>query len=105
MKKIISFLITLISIFFINVTVKAANATISITGNNSAVVGNTVTVSVTVSSATSLGSWDFTVGYDTSKLRLTYSDAESSQRAVHIKIPPSKWQMLGTGTSIVLGIL
>lgn len=82
MKKIISFLITLISIFFINVTVKAANATISITGNNSAVVGNTVTVSVTVSSATSLGSWDFTVGYDTSKLRLTYSDAESSQRAV-----------------------
>jgi hypothetical protein len=82
MRKIISFLITLISIFFINFSVKAANATISISGNNSAVVGNTVTVSVTLSSATSLGSWDFTVGYDTSKLRLTYSDAESSQRAV-----------------------
>jgi len=82
MKKIISFLITIISIFFINDSVKAANATISISSNNSAVVGNTVTVTVTLSSATSLGSWDFTVGYDTSKLRLTYSDAESSQRAV-----------------------
>lgn len=80
--KYFSFIGTFVFALLIAFNVKAANATISVSGNNSAVVGNTVTVSVTLSSASGLGSWDFTVGYDTSKLRLTYSDAESSQRAV-----------------------
>lgn len=80
--KIFSFIVVLFSTLLITFNVKAANATISISGNSTAVVGNTITVTVTLSSSTSLGSWDFTVGYDTSKLRLTYSDAESSQRAV-----------------------
>lgn len=80
--KFLSFVAIIICTLFFSFSVKAANATISISGNKSAVVGNTVTVTVTLSSSTSLGSWDFTVGYDTSKLRLTYSDAESSQRAV-----------------------
>ena len=80
--KIFSFIVVLFSTLLITFYVKAANATISISGNSTAVVGNTITVTVTLSSSTSLGSWDFTVGYDTSKLRLTYSDAESSQRAV-----------------------
>lgn len=80
--KCLSFLVTLLIVLLLGSNVKAANATINISGNNSAIVGNTITVTVTLSSSTSLGSWDFTVGYDTSKLRLTYSDAESSQRAV-----------------------
>ena len=83
MKKLFNILIITILMFLININVKAANATISVTGNNSAVVGNTITVNVTLSSSSSLGSWDFSVGYDTSKLRLTYSDAESTQRAVN----------------------
>ena len=85
MKKCIkglSFIVVLFSALLFIFNVKAANATISISGSSTAVVGNTITVTVTLSSSTSLGSWDFTVGYDTSKLRLTYSDAESSQRAV-----------------------
>ena len=80
--KYLSFIGTFFATLLIIFNVKAANATISVSGNNSAIVGNTITVTVTLSSASSLGSWDFTVGYDTSKLRLTYSDAESSQRAV-----------------------
>ena len=80
--KYLSFIGTFFATLLIMFNVKAANATISVSGNNSAVVGNTVTVTVTLSSASSLGSWDFTIGYDTSRLRLTYSDAESSQRAV-----------------------
>ncbi len=81
--KYLSFLVALLlSTIFFSLNVNASSATISISGNNSAVVGNTITISVTLSSSTSLGSWDFSIGYDTSKLRLTYSDAESSQRAV-----------------------
>lgn len=86
MKKIIkymSFIFTLlIMTLLFNSNIKAASATISMKGSNSIVVGSTVTVTVTLSSSSSLGSWDFSIGYDTSKLRLTYSNAESSQRAV-----------------------
>ena len=81
--KILSLVITLfVSSLLFNDSAKAANATISITGNGSALVGNTVTVNVTLSSSSSLGSWDFSIGYDTSLLRLTSSTAEQGQRAV-----------------------
>ena len=107
MKKIFNIFAIVISIFLINNRVKAANATISVSGSNSAVVGNTITVNVTLSSPSSLGSWDFSVGYDTSKLRLTYSDAESTQRAVNAaqgagqtsKTYTFKFKALSSGTA------
>ena len=107
MKKVFNILIITILMFLININVKAANATISVTGNSSAVVGNTITVNVTLSSSSSLGSWDFSVGYDTSKLRLTYSDAESTQRAVNAaqgagqtsKTYTFKFKALSSGTA------
>jgi len=107
MKKVFNILIIAILMFLININVKAANATISVTGNSSAVVGNTITVNVTLSSSSSLGSWDFSVGYDTSKLRLTYSDAESTQRAVNAAQGPGqtsktytfKFKALSSGTA------
>ncbi|MBQ2946731.1 MAG: cadherin-like beta sandwich domain-containing protein [Bacilli bacterium] len=81
--KIFSLVITLfLSIFLLNTSIKAASATISVKSNNSVVVGNTVKVTVTLSSSSSLGSWDFSIGYDTSLLRLTSSTAESGQRSV-----------------------
>lgn len=54
--------------------VNAASASISVKlSSSSVIVGNTVTATVTVSSSTALGSWQFDVGYDTSKLQLTSS--------------------------------
>ena len=107
MRKLFNLFIITISIFLVNIGVKAANATINVSGNNSAVVGNTITVSVTLSSSSGLGSWDFSVGYDTSKLRLTYSDAESTQRAVNAAQGPGqtsktytfKFKALSSGTA------
>ena len=81
--KLFSLSLTLfLSIFLLNTSIKAASATISVKSNNSVVVGNTVKVTVTLSSSSSLGSWDFSIGYDTSLLRLTSSTAESGQRSV-----------------------
>ena len=81
--KLFSLALTLfLSIFIFGAGVKASNATISVKSNSSVVVGNTVKVTVTLSSSSSLGSWDFTIGYDTSLLRLTSSTAERSQRSV-----------------------
>ena len=71
-----------LSIFLLNTSIKAASATISVKSNSSVVVGNTVKVTVTLSSSASLGSWDFSIGYDTSLLRMTSSTAESGQRSV-----------------------
>ena len=82
--KYLSFIVTiLLSIIFCNSIVSAKSATISVKSNNTAVVGNNITVTVTLSSSDSLGSWDFTIGYDTSLLRLVSSNTESGgQRSV-----------------------
>lgn len=82
--KLLSFAVTLfLSVVLFDYTVNAASSTISVKSNNSAVVGNNVTVTVTLSSSSNLGSWDFTIGYDTSLLRLVSSNMESGgQRSV-----------------------
>ena len=81
--KLFSLSLTLfLSIFLLNTSIKAASATISVKSNSSVVVGNTVKVTVTLSSSSSLGSWDFSIGYDTALLRMTSSTAESGQRSV-----------------------
>jgi len=50
----------------------AASGSISVRANTSSVVvGGSVTVSVTVSSGDPLGSWEFSINYDSSKLKLT----------------------------------
>lgn len=60
--------------FAFSTKVNAANASLSVKVNKSTViVGSTVTATVTVSSASALGSWQFDIGYDTSKLQLTNS--------------------------------
>lgn len=87
MKKYIKnlcFIITLlVSVIALDNTVKAASSSINVSSNNTVVVGNNITVTVTLSSSASLGSWDFTIGYDTSLLRLVSSTMESEgQRSV-----------------------
>ena len=68
-KKILFTVLT----FFLTLifSVKAyASTSISVKSNSSVTVGNTITTTVTISSSEALGSWNFVVGYDTSKLTL-----------------------------------
>ena len=83
MKKFIKFL-SLIIVTFVSLSfttkVSASSATFSVKSSAYTVaVENNVTVTVTLSSSTPLGSWNFTIGYDTSKLRLVSSTAERDQ--------------------------
>ncbi len=73
MKKLIKILIIL-AIIAIPKVVEASTANISVTNNrSSAIVGNTIRTTVTVSSSANLGGWEFDLKYDTSRLRLTSS--------------------------------
>ena len=84
-KKIIALtILLLVGMMFTN-NVSAANATFKFSPSSSTVVvGNNVTVTVTLSSGTALGSWNFTIGYDTKKLRLVSSTAERDQTSVGV---------------------
>ena len=80
MKKIL-YIIGLFITCFVGINYcSAASVSVSSKTNN-LVVGNTVTVSVTVSS--DVAAWDFTVGYDSSKLRAT-SSLDSGMHAASI---------------------
>jgi len=58
---------------------KAASGNLSVTSNtNTVIVGNTITVNVTLSSTQPLGAWEFDVNYDSSYLKLTSSNAENN---------------------------
>lgn len=85
MKKI-KYLIfaVLCNIFMINVF--AANASITARAQNSSVqVGDTVKVTVTVSTVSSvpLGAWEFDIGYDSSKLTYVSSTLENGLRSTN----------------------
>ncbi len=69
-------LILLIALFLFIPSVKAASASIGISTSGKAVVGNTVTVTVSLSSSQALGSWEMLLNYDSSYLKLTSSTAE-----------------------------
>ena len=86
MKKInniiFGFIICIIS-FMNSSTVFAASSSIAVKGTNKKViVGETIKVTITVSSTKSLGSWEFDVKYDTDKLTLVSSTLEGKTRSV-----------------------
>ena len=64
------------SILFIP-NIMAASGTVSISGANQVVSGNKVTVTVTISSSTKIGSWQMNLNYDKNYLKLTSSTAEN----------------------------
>lgn len=76
MKKAKIFLIALCMMLFPG-TVKAANGSINISGGSSVIVGNKITVTVTLSSGTAIGSWEMQLNYDKSYLQLLSSSAEA----------------------------
>ena len=70
MKKIKNLIISiLVSFIILPITVNAASASINVNTSGTAVVGNTITATVTVSGS-NIGSWQFDVNYDNSKLKL-----------------------------------
>ena len=86
MKKInniiFGFVICIIS-FMNSSNVFAASSSITVKGTNKKViVGETIKVTITVSSTKSLGSWEFDVKYDTDKLTLVSSTLEGKTRSV-----------------------
>lgn len=78
MKKYRKILLTIIAaVLFIPNIVFAASGTLAVSSASTGVVGNQLTVTVTMSSSTPIGSWEFDVSYDKSYLQLTSSTAES----------------------------
>lgn len=71
MKRILSIMIATITAFMFmqNVSAAGANVTVS-TSATQVIVGKNVNVSVTISSAETMGSWEFTLNYDQSIFKL-----------------------------------
>lgn len=76
MKKIKLVLLGVICALIMPSVVSAASGSIRVSGTSSAVVGNRVTVTVTLSSSTAIGSWQMDLNYDKSYLQLVSSTAE-----------------------------
>jgi hypothetical protein len=71
-KLLFSLFITLFGMFISLNIVNAASATINVSANKSQViVGDTVTVTVKISSSQLLGSWKWSMDYDSGKLKMT----------------------------------
>mgnify|MGYP002621910365 CR=1 FL=1 len=75
MKKYILCLFTFL--ILLPISVFASSANIKISAPSEVYVGDTVTVSVTLSSSMSLGSWSYNVSYDESKLQYVSTTAEN----------------------------
>ncbi len=77
MRKIKILLFTILSTFMFAGTVNAATANVNVSASTSQVIiGNSVTVYVTISSATPLGSWEYGLNYNSSVFRLVSSTAD-----------------------------
>lgn len=76
------FLLFALLFCFIPVVVCASSASVQISASSSAYVGDTVKVSVTLSSSSSIGSWEYNISYDDSKLTYVSTTAESAQHVV-----------------------
>lgn len=106
-NKLLSLTIfTFILIFTSIIRVSAASARISVSSSTSrVVVGNTFSVNVTVSSSSALGSWEWTINYDKSKLKLVSGDANVAdvfQKAnTKSKTYTYKFKAIGTGNASV----
>ncbi|MCH5167273.1 MAG: cadherin-like beta sandwich domain-containing protein [Erysipelotrichales bacterium] len=75
MKK---FYVIILGLFMIVLPthVYASSANISVSASNTVMVGNQVTVTVTLSSSSKIGSWQVDLSYDKNLLQLTNSNAE-----------------------------
>ena len=107
-NKVLLFIIT--TILFIPNIVNAANATFTVSGPSTGVVGNQLTITVTVSSGTSLGGWELALSYDKSYLSLssapdgangTHVAGNASSSGVKSKTYTYKFKVLKSGTTTI----
>lgn len=112
MKKIKYLIICLLGILLLPISVCAASGNIGVTGTSTVVVGNNVTVTVTLSSSTKIGSWQMNLKYDKNYLQLTNTTSEaggtmmaaSSTSGVTKKTYTFTFKTLKTGsTSVSVG--
>jgi len=80
MKKILkNILYSFVSLIFVLgsfMKINAASANISVSSNSSkVVVGNTFTVTVKISSSVAMGTWEWTIDYDTKKFKLVSGES------------------------------
>ena len=73
MKKIRKLLLILIGILVFPNIVNASSGSISISAPSTGVVGNNMKVTVTVSSGTAMGAWEYALSYDRNYLELSSS--------------------------------
>lgn len=78
MRKIKVILMSLFCLLVIPNTVFAASGKINVSGTSTVVVGNNVTVTVTLSSSTLIGSWEMSLNYDKNYLQLRSATSESN---------------------------
>ncbi len=76
MKKYIISFIAVFLMFITPSTVFASSANIGVSASNTVMLGNTVKVTVNLTSKNSMGSWQVDLSYDKSYLQLTNSTAE-----------------------------
>ena len=76
MKKIKMILFGIICLLGIPFTVDAASAKITVSAPSSVVVGNTITVTVKLSSSTKIGSWEMDLNYNSDYLKMTSAGSE-----------------------------
>ena len=77
MEKLKKCILGLICFILLPIAVNAASGNISITGTSQAVIGNTVTITVKLSSSTKIGSWDMDLSYDKNYLQLISATSEA----------------------------
>ncbi len=78
MKKIKILFISLFCLIAFPSVASAASGKITVASSSTVVVGNNVVVTVTISSATSIGSWEMSLNYDKNYLQLKSTNAESN---------------------------
>ncbi len=104
MKKIVLF----ITLLFLPILVNASSGKITISSTNTVVVGNKVTVTVTLSGS-DIGSWELNLNYDKNYLKLTSSSAEAGGTVMAASVPSPitskkytfKFQTLKKGTTTI----
>ncbi|MEG2457338.1 MAG: hypothetical protein RSB41_00350 [Bacilli bacterium] len=107
MKKICSFIVLGILIMFGGISnLKASSASINISSTNyRPVVGNSITVSVKVSSSSALGTYEYKLSYDNNKLKLTsgseYNVWYPSNSSTYSSVKSFTFKVLASGTSSV----
>lgn len=78
MRKLKYWLITSFALIVVPLSVNAASGTIKVTtGSSQVVVGNRITLTVTLSSSTAIGSWQMDLNYDRNYLQLTSTNSEA----------------------------